>query len=422
MKPSALTIHLQMELDALCPEGVPRALGLAVSGGGDSMALLRAGADWAQRRRAAVFVARVDPGLRPEAAPEAEFVADTCRELDLPHVILRPDSVPGSAGGNLQAAARDVRRHLLAAWATGLELRHVALAHTMDDQAETVLMRLARGSGVDGLAAMAARREAEGIAWLRPFLSLRREALRAALGHWDQGWVEDPSNADTRFDRIKARQALDHLAPLGLDVPRLSRTATIMADARAALRSATRDLAERAMRVEAGDVLLDRAALQAAPFEIRARLLAHAMGWVASSAYRPRYRSLQAVMEKLAEGRTQTLQGCLLSSLPDIFRVTREEAAVTDLRTPAPGLWDMRWRLDGPSEPGLTIAATGLKTVTLLTDSQRGDLPRSSRASLPAVWNGEELLAAPLPDYPDQGWSLSLVPGAGSALTSINAD
>ncbi len=421
-----------MALAEACPEGQPRALGLAVSGGGDSMALLRAGAQWAQRRRAAVFVATVDHGLRPEAASEAAFVAETCVALDLPHhVLTAPEEVELVGSGNLQGAARSLRYGLLSDWARDLELSHVALAHTMDDQAETVLMRLARGSGVDGLSAMSALRHADGLYWLRPFLGLRRADLRDALGHWDQEWIEDPSNDDTRFDRIKARKALTHLGPLGLDVARLARTAQIMSDARAALQSTTQTLAARAATIDDGDVLLDQTLLAQAPFDIRARLLAHALGWVSGAVYRPRLRALQAVMDRLAEGRTQTLQGCLLTVRDNLIRVAREPAAVSDLCTPAPGIWDGRWRIvwqpsaddtATPAPQGLHLRPTGDSTVLTLSPGQRGTLPRSSRAALPAVWEGDRLVAAPLPGVSDGNWGLVHLKDGADFTTSLMAD
>ena len=223
---------------------------------------------------------------------------------------------------------------------------------------------------------MSALRHADGLYWLRPFLGLRRTDLRDALGHWDQEWVEDPSNEDARFDRIKARKALTHLGPLGLDVARLARTAQIMSDARAALQSTTQTLAALAATVDNGDVLLDQTLLAQAPFDIRARLLAHALGWVSGGAvYRPRLRALQAVMDRLAEGRTQTLQGCLLTVRDNQIRVAREPAAVSDLCTPAPGIWDGRWRIvwqpgaddtATPAPQGLHLRPTGDSTVLTL--------------------------------------------------------
>uniref|UniRef100_UPI0026223B47 tRNA lysidine(34) synthetase TilS n=1 Tax=uncultured Amaricoccus sp. TaxID=339341 RepID=UPI0026223B47 len=207
-------------------------LGVAVSGGGDSVALLlllhAAGRDLA--------AVTVDHGLRPESVGEAASVAALCAARGIPHSVLRwEDRDPR---GNLQQAAREARRSLIAGWAEASGIAAVALGHTLDDQAETVVMRLARGSGVDGLSAMRPETLALGILWLRPLLGIRRAALRAWLAAEGVAWAEDPTNADARFDRVRARLALPTLAGLGIGPERLAATARAVARACAALEAA----------------------------------------------------------------------------------------------------------------------------------------------------------------------------------------
>ena len=155
----------------------PDKLGVAVSGGGDSTALLVLLDDWRRDGGPELAVATVDHGLRPEAAAEAAEVAALCGRLGVPHETL---AWRWDGKGNLSDAARRGRLRLIAGWANGRGIGMVAQGHTADDQAETFLMRLARGSGVDGLAAMAARRTAEGVAWVRPLLQVRRGEFRLA--------------------------------------------------------------------------------------------------------------------------------------------------------------------------------------------------------------------------------------------------
>ncbi|WP_114967069.1 tRNA lysidine(34) synthetase TilS, partial [Alkalilacustris brevis] len=182
-------------------------LGVAVSGGGDSVALLLLVADWAAARGVRLRAVTVDHGLREGAAQEAEAVARLCAELGIGHDILRWQGWDGQ--GNLQDAARRARQGLIAGWARDHGLAAVALGHTRDDQAETVLMRLARGAGVDGLSGMAPLRLAVGLAWLRPLLDVGRAELRALLRARGVPWAEDPSNEDARFQRVRARRALE---------------------------------------------------------------------------------------------------------------------------------------------------------------------------------------------------------------------
>lgn len=397
---------------------IPLALGVALSGGGDSVALTVMLAEWCENRRNILFAATVDHGLRPEAATEAAYAAQLCAELDIGHTILHWTDRPET--GNLQDAARRARQSLLGAWAHDMELPAIALGHTQDDQAETVLMRLARGSGVDGLSAMSETRRDENALWIRPFLTQRRADLRAYLDDRGVRWHDDPSNDDPRFDRVKARQVLKTLAPLGLTAETLARTADHMADARHALERSTQDLARQALTLDHGDLLIDRAMLAEAPFEIQARLMAHALGWVASTDYRPRFRALTAVMQALSDGRTQTLQGCLATANQRYFRVTREFNAVETMRVPArEQVWDKRWRLAGPAPVTAHIAALGEVGLRQLEDP--GPLPRASRVALPAVWDGDVLVAAPLPDD-GSDWSLTLRHGEEHPITSIISD
>ena len=181
---------------AAAPEGE---IGVAVSGGGDSVALLLLLEAAAARVGRSVAAVTIDHGLRPESAGEAAAVAALCAGRGIAHETRRWEG--WDEAGNLQGRARQARRALIAGWARGRGIGAVALGHTLDDQAETVVLRLARGSGVDGLAGMAAVVRAEGVLWLRPLLGVRRAALRGWLEAEGMGWSEDPSNLDLRFDR-----------------------------------------------------------------------------------------------------------------------------------------------------------------------------------------------------------------------------
>ncbi|MFC2966488.1 tRNA lysidine(34) synthetase TilS [Acidimangrovimonas pyrenivorans] len=394
---------------ALSPQP-PTALGVAVSGGGDSMALLHLLADWAAGSGCRLAAVTVDHRLRPEAAEEAAMVGRACAGLGLPHDILHWH---WDGQGNLSDAARRGRYALMADWARGRGIGAVALGHTLDDQAETVLLRLARGSGVDGLSGMAARRAADGILWLRPLLDVRRAALRDFLTARGIGWAEDPSNDNPAYDRVKARTALAALAPLGIDAEGLAETAARLAMARRALEEVTLRIARDGARVEAGDVVFDRAALDEAPQEIRLRLIAHALRWIVSADYRPRLAPLaEAVAAALAGGR-RTLAGCLISGTADSVRISREYRAVRDSRCPTDRLWDRRWALSGPDSggipEGLELRALGEDGLAACPDWRQTGLPRDSLLATPAVWRGAELVAAPLAGRPGD-WTAELAP------------
>src|SRR5262249_13344993 len=188
-------------------ESRPR-VAVAVSGGSDSMALALLAHDWATRRGGEIAALTVDHGLRTEAAAEARQVGRWLRGRGIAHRILRWRPPPGALSGGMQAAARAARYRLLADWGRQRGGLHVALAHQREDQAETVLLRLARGSGLDGLAAMAPIAERAGVRLIRPLLPIPRARLRATLAGAQQSWVDDPSNDDPAHARIRMRRLL----------------------------------------------------------------------------------------------------------------------------------------------------------------------------------------------------------------------
>ena len=373
----------------------PGPVGVAVSGGGDSVALLLLLA--AIRPVAAVTV---DHGLRPEATAEAAAVARLCADRGIPHAVLPWRGWTGR--GNLQAAARAARRRLIGAWAAERGLAGVALGHTLDDQAETFLLRLARGSGVDGLAGMAFAARGEGALWLRPLLEVRREALRQWLTGQGVAWAEDPSNADPAFARVRARAALGPLATLGLGPERLAATAAAMARARTALEAATAALARACLEPgRAGDLTLDPGPWAAASEEIRLRLLAAALGWVAGAPLRPRLSALSAAAAvagglggELRGG--LTLHGCILR--PRRGRIVlRREPARAAAAVPFGAAWDGRWLVAGPGA-GLRVGALGVVGLARRPRWRESGLAREALLTTPAVWDGADLVAAPLLD------------------------
>lgn len=391
-------------------------IGIAVSGGGDSTALLLLLDDWRREGGPELAAVTVDHGLRPEAAAEAEGVAGLCARLGVPHEILR---WRWDGRGNLADAARRGRRRLIAAWAAERGIGAVALGHTADDQAETLLMRLARGSGVDGLAAMAAMRRAEGIAWLRPLLAARRADLRRFLAGRGTGWAEDPTNADPAYDRVRARAALAALEPLGLTVEGLCATADRMGLAREVLERAAAALARQAVTADRGDVLIAQDALAAAPEETRLRLMAGMLMWVSGDAYRPRLEALRGLMGALAAGRAGTLSGCHVGVARGRIRVSREAKAVAAAVARPGELWDGRWLLRGPFGPGMEVRALGEAGLAACPGWRAAGLPRRSLVASPAVWAGERLVAAPLAGAGGGGWTAELGAGRDDPINSL---
>jgi tRNA(Ile)-lysidine synthase len=386
----------------------PKRIGVAVSGGGDSMALLHLMHCAAAHAFWQVFAVTVDHGLRPEAADEANFVTDFCAKRGIPHDIVKWADWDGK--GNLQDQARRARYRLIADWAKRSDISHIALGHTADDQAETFLMRLARSSGIDGLAAMRGRWAGDGLTWARPLLSASRHDLRAYLNRNDVPWIDDPTNEDTRFDRVKARQALAALKPMGITQDILADVARNLSSARTALVSITADFARQHCRQQGGDLVLARQPMIQLPFEIYRQLMTKALLWVTGADYAPRANMLQNLHHAIvAVGNSRTLAGCRITISNDQVRIAREYNAVRDLSCTTTEIWDGRWQLTGPHDRDLTIRALAAEGLKYCPDWRDTGLPRVSLIASPAVWQAEKLIAAPLAGL-ENGWQVDLAP------------
>lgn len=384
-------------IEAFFQTETPQRLGVAVSGGSDSTALLILLHRFCIAHDIELVCATVDHGLRAEAKAEAAHVARLCAALQVPHETLTWSDWKGK--GNVQAAAREARYRLLADWAQRRQLGEVALGHTLDDQAETVLMRLARGAGVDGLSAMAKRRTQDGVTWLRPLLGVERDDLRRFLKEARVAWVDDPTNDDSRFDRIKIRQSWDVLAPLGVTPAALAQVAENMRTAREALSLQTREAAARCTSLKAGAVRISQVDFDALPDDIARRLILSALSWVNSGIYAPRGRSLQAALRALREEGSATVDGCHLRKVADAIWVFREYNAVKDLTVPVGDAWDSRWLVQGAEDIGnYRVSALGGTGLAACPDWRATDIPRDVLLVTPAVWNDHELVAAPLVD------------------------
>lgn len=381
-------------------------VGVAVSGGGDSVALLVAAAGAPDM---VVEAVTVDHQLRPGSRAEADQVAALCVRLGVTHQRLdwRRD---GTDGGNLQQAARRARYRLIASWARARGLDAVMLGHTEDDQAETVLMRLARGSGVDGLSGMAEASERDGTLWLRPFLDQRRAALRGFLREQGVDWAEDPSNDDARFLRVRARRTLEVLAPLGIDAPGLAATAGRMRRARIALDAQTDTALAALARDDRGTVVVSRAVMTLLP-EIRDRLFARLAVALSGAAHPPRLAGLQRWI-----ARGGPFMGCVLRDEGANLRLYREYQAVADACVPAGAVWDGRWKAVGGTEAQIRAhGPEGLRQLSKQASEglhphwRDSGLAEAALKAMPGLWHDARLIAAPLALWPN-GWQVSARP------------
>ncbi len=387
-------------------EAAPR-LAVAVSGGADSMALAVLLHDWVCTAGGSITALTVDHGLRPEAPAEARFVGRTLRPLGIGHRVLRWAGPKPTA--NIQAVARRARYELLTGWCAAQGVLHLALAHHLDDQAETLLLRLGRGSGLDGLAAMAPVVELPRARLIRPLLGEPKARLEATLTARRISWIEDPSNQDMAHARVRIRQLMPALAVEGLTPARLAAAAGHLGRAKSAIDYAVAGLLAQAATVHpAGHVTLDAAALMEAPEEVGLRALARVLMTVGGAEYTPRLARLARLYGRIHAGldRGATLGGCRVIPRDGGLLLVREPAKVAECRV-RPGehvYWDGRFEVvlhkRARARRGvLTLGGLGragwAEVVQEAPEVRGSPIPGPARPALPALSDALGLLAVP---------------------------
>lgn len=409
-------IDIAQLMAPLGPFERPPAIAVAVSGGSDSLGLGLLLAEWVRGQGGHLHVLTVDHGLRPEAANECARVGEIFAAIpNCSAKILRWDGKKSARG--LQAAARAARYTLLTDWCRAHGVLHLAVAHTAEDQAETVAMRRAHGSGAAGLAGMAALRAEDGVRLLRPLLPVSRVAIRAWLQARGQTWIEDPSNDQTKFERVRIRQSLTAEQSAGL-----LDEAHRFGEARDGLeRAAARLLAEAGQMHEAGYVSVALAPMTEAAPDLQRTILRQIILAVSGGDYAPDLDGL------LSSRPARTLGGCLVQVLQDRLCVFRETAAITP---PIPvaagwsGRWDCRFALRVASDlspaEGWAIGPLGEQGLCQAVDRfrirlKRHPIPLPARLALPALWHGEHLAAQP---HLDLGQGLAVRPAPRHTVTT----
>lgn len=362
----------------------------------------------------------VDHGLREAGAHEAEMVSQHCARLGVPHDTVLWENWDGK--GNLQKSAREARYEKMTEWAAQYDISTIAVGHTADDQAETVLMRLSRSAGVDGLSGIPYRTLRNGITWVRPLLKTQRAVLRAYLQDHDIHWADDPSNHDERFDRVKARKALKLLSELGITQDVLAEVADHLTEARKALDWQTFLAAKEIVRIEANAVMIDDMGLRLQPDEIQRRVLLNAIKWINGSPYSPRRGAVAHVMAALANGKAGTLDGVHLRRIGTKLWVFREHRVVSAVRSPTHSIWDGQWRLlpFPPASHGddLHVTALGAQGLEHCPDWRATGRPQEVLKSTPAIWRGQTLVAAPFAGF-EENWHVEHVRGKDAFFATL---
>ncbi len=399
-------------------------IAVGCSGGGDSLALTLLTNDWAKARGGRTTALIVDHRLRSESAAEGRQVGRWLAARGIDFQILRRPKLP--IAGDIQSQARSARYRLMERWCRRASVLHLALGHQQEDQAETFLLRLARGSGVEGLAAMAGVTELSSVRLLRPLLGVAHDRLIATLDHYQQPHIEDPSNLDTGFARVRVRNLSPKLTAEGMTAARLSGTSVRLGRAREALEVAVTSLAARCASPRSeGYCLLRPEPLLEASEEIGLRLLGRALACVSGAEHPPRLEQLERLLARLRAGGVGggiTLGGCRVLPVRGRLLICREASAVTDALPARQDLvWDRRFRLRSKLPHacliGLTVRRLGAQgwrqILASRPSSKRSRLPPAVRPTLPAFWSLEEVIAVPHLNYVREGAGAGLrtVPG-----------
>jgi tRNA(Ile)-lysidine synthase len=379
-----------------------RHLALAVSGGSDSTALMVLAAEWKGPVKFSVVC--IDHGLRRDSGREAREVVKRAKALGLQAQALKwKDGRPRTG---LQAKAREARYRLLAEWCAKHDAEGVVTAHTLDDQAETLLMRLARGSGLDGLSAMGSETEIFGARVFRPLLGISRRRLKEFLSARSELYFEDPSNDNPAFERIRIRQAGKQLSKLGLTAEVLAQSAKRLKRAREALERAASDLARRAVIFQPqGHAIAELESLMGAPEEVRLRVLQRMIDRIGGGSRGPELREIEELDQwlKSGPGLGRTLGGCRVQKRKRHLIIGRERGRMA--RAPIrikPGetlIWDDRFKitLNPKSKGPLQILPLGEAKGNPVERPK--DLPDFVFKTLPALLRKGEVALVPLIGY-----------------------
>lgn len=381
-------------------------LAVALSGGADSMALALLAHGWTQRRGGRIVALTVDHGLRAESVAEAEHLQRWCTQAGIEHHTLcwqHEDGLPASA---IQARARDARYRLMTGWCRAHHVLHLLTAHHRDDQAETLFFRLARGSGLEGLSGMAAKRVLSGVRLLRPLLSIPKGRLEASLRAQGQPWLDDPSNQNPRYSRTLLRGQFSSLADEQGMKARISHMAYRL--------GIFRNLLEYQLAIQLthnvslfpeayGVITLDR--FLALPNGLALHALSALAQTLSGTPYPPRSEKLERLYAHIGS-RTHSIGGLLFEPVAQKNRILvyREASAVeqpVSLPSDTRHLWDNRfyvtWQARTPGTLTLrTLGPDGLAQVKARApDLLRHAPPARILHTLPSLWRLEECVSAP---------------------------
>ncbi|MEH6630323.1 MAG: tRNA lysidine(34) synthetase TilS [Halopseudomonas aestusnigri] len=402
-------------MSAFTFSGTSLRVGVAVSGGADSMALCLLLNEWIKSQGAELIAVTVDHGLRPEAEFEAKWVAARLTAEGIEHHILTWEREP-EAKGSTQVQARDGRYKAISTWCEKNKISCIALAHHLDDQIETFLMRLIRHSGADGLAGMSMLRQDGGLNFIRPLLAIPKDRLLVTLRDRGWGWIEEPSNHKDSYLRNRLRQGMPSLNQQGLRRDTLARINHSLGRIRKNLEERTDSFVNQRVIVSpAGFAEIDFNESAKINPNILSRTLEKVLLTIGGGNYSPRSSKTERLVAGLL-GTTEykaTLAGCQIVLSDDKITIVRETRKLPDvsLKYGSEFLWDNRFYVhihEAMTDKGLVLKALEEKGWQLLCQERpqlkETTVPTVARYSLPAIFLGDKIITVPHLEYLDPAW------------------
>lgn len=360
-------------------------LAIAVSGGADSMCL----ALLAKQSHSNIIAIIVDHGLRTESNKEAKLVQKRLKALEINSEILKWDGKKPSS--NIQEKAREARYNLLFEYCKKHKIKHLLVGHTKNDQAETVLMRILRGSGIDGIAGIKKLEKRKGITIVRPLLDFTRDEIVKTLKHYKVKWVEDPSNLNEKYERIRIRNLINSQKDASTWINRLSLLSSNANRARNFLDTEVSNFIKKHVKISnLGYVSFNVDEIENLHDEMKLRILSKLLLIVSGRKRRSRLSSLEKVNLK----KTNTLWDCITRNLNGVCYIYKEPASVENIITD--GIWDNRFKLK--SKKPHIIKQVNKETWKNLKEISEIKLPIHDMVfSLPALYNSKgEIIGFPL--------------------------
>lgn len=385
-----------------------KALAVAVSGGADSMALCLLAGRWARAEGVRLVALTVDHGLRAESADEAETVANWLAARDIEHHILTWQGEKPVTG--IQAAARQARYHLMASWVQENGAAALMTAHHLEDQIETFLLRAERGSGLDGLACMNPVFDLGGVPLLRPLLATSKNRLRASLLESGQTWLEDPSNQNTSYRRVKMRHLLERLVERQLPPEKIANVIGQFSALRQHLAGVVAVFIDRSVRIyPAGYGTASLVLLRKLPVPILERVLIQLTSDLGGKPYPPRRDRLKRALEMIQSGKISgfTLGGCRFILKDHEIMICRDRRNIS-AREVSPGdsfRWDGLYDVEIRGRAGQTATLTALgqkgwlEIVEKRPEFKEKSVPYPVCITLPALFDHDGVVEVPGLDY-----------------------